>query len=103
VNDKSDLFKLFFDFKEGISSQNIGRRTETDRQWILGKIEIAGIEREPWEIVGYGSNIVDQIKRERSSSSDFRRAIRTNDWSATFGSFFGNVVWIYLSGRVVLT
>ena len=88
-----EAFWLFFDVKEGLSSDEILSLSKDGREWIGQRLNVAGAFSGEWRYSGYGSSVVPQLLEDNRALDEIRKRIREPTWWKVFGEVFSDIVW----------
>lgn len=95
---EAESFWLFFDIKEGLSSEKLGLMNENQRDWIQQRLAVAGSFRGEWVYPAYGKKVVPLLLDSGLAMSDFRKLVRAVKWRSVFGEFFDKILWFGAAG-----
>lgn len=96
-------FLIYFDMKEGIDAETLVKMSDNQRDWVLGKLGLIGINPEQQPICGFGSGIFERIQKDNAAMSLLRSEIRGSKWLETFGIYFKNLLWVLAGARPQFT
>lgn len=102
-----DKLHYYFDIKNGILHGKIASLRAEEKEWILGKMILGGIDfiegqDKDWTyVVGYGDRVVDQILRSDKLLKLLSGELQSATWKALFESFFSDLSSFFVSaGRL---
>ena len=99
----SEAFWLFFDLKEGLTTEKIRRLTrQAEIDWIATKLSYVGLTIDNVSIGGYGERLFDQLANGPHLAA-LRALTRENRWREVFASFLEQIIWVLVGGKRVVT
>jgi hypothetical protein len=93
------LFRLYFDFKLGVSSHSIDRMNgEDEKAWVLERLQKAGVDTQDFALLGFGEQIITQVMRANHACARLRSEVRQRVWLETFGEYISEIMWLCVGG-----
>jgi hypothetical protein len=100
---ENNRFWLYFDVKNGMSSEDANSILGSDRIWISARLQAAGITEDNWKHCGYGDKIIALLRSDNSALSQLRKAVRDNKWMSVFSGLFLRMLWFFAASRPINT
>ena len=94
---------LFFDSKEGLSTDRFQRLSPAEQGWITSKTALANFDPSDSDIEGYGNRITNQLFNDNRLQSDFMRISKQPVWQSIFSTFIETLVWPAAASTKVYT
>jgi hypothetical protein len=100
---RNEQYWHFFDLKEGLLTAKFARLDAMEKSLVRNRLQLARVDPESQNVVGYGDRVIRQIFGENQYMSELRKLTRDGSWRDVFCSFIEEFIWVFLSTTKVVT
>jgi hypothetical protein len=99
----AERFWLFFDVKDGLSSEMIVAIDSRDIKWMHDRLLAADLSATPWRHTGYGHSVLSILGADNASLSELRRSVRHKNWLDVFSPLCKRLLWFFVAANPLKT